>query len=114
MTNETSTRLYIIIGEKIKKHRGKFSQEELAEKVGLSRASIANIETGRQHPAIDTIWNIASALKIDPHLLIPSVDEVKLKYDDIYLKQMQISEPRQKWIKGIIEKGVAENGKDNK
>jgi len=114
MTNEMSTRLYIIIGEKIKKYRQKYSQEELAEKIHLSRASVANIETGRQHPTIETLWDIASALNIDPHILLPSLEEVKLNYDEIYLKQLNLSDSGKRWIKRIIEKGETKNGKNDK
>lgn len=42
--------IYLIVGERIAECRNflGMSQEELAKRVGLSRASIANIETGRQ------------------------------------------------------------------
>jgi transcriptional regulator with XRE-family HTH domain len=113
MTDEMSSRLFIIIGEKIKKHRGNLSQEKLAEAIGLSRASIANIETGRQHPPIETLWDIATALKVDPHMLLPSAEEAKLKYDHYYFKQSHVSESRKNWIKGVIEKGELEGGEKN-
>ncbi|HZE87109.1 MAG TPA: helix-turn-helix transcriptional regulator [Methylomirabilota bacterium] len=107
MTDEMAARLFIIIGENIKKYRKKLSQtqEDLAEKTGLSRASIANIETARQHLTIETLWDIAKALETDPHVLLPSTEEVKIKYDNYYFKQSQLSESGKNWIKGVIEQG---------
>lgn len=115
MIDEKKSRLYILIGEKIKKYREeKLSQTKLAKAVNLDRASISNIEKGRQHITIEKLWDVATILGIEPHLLLPSVDEVKLAYDDIYVKQLDLSDPGKKWIKEIIEKGVDEHGKNNK
>ena len=38
------------------------TQEELAEKVGISKATINRIETGMQDPSIKTLQKIAKAL----------------------------------------------------
>jgi transcriptional regulator with XRE-family HTH domain len=46
------------------------SQHELAPRVGISRGSIANIETGRQRLLLDDIESFARALNTSPkHLL---------------------------------------------
>src|SRR6266699_2503860 len=105
MNASMKSRIYIIIGEKIKKYRGEKSQGQLAKTVKISRASIANIEKGRQHVTIATLWTIAAALKIDPHLLLPTEEEAKPVYDDIYLKQLNLSEEKQKWVKEVIKSG---------
>ena len=52
--------------------RPKISQEELAEKTGLSRAAIANIERGRQQILIHVLFNIAKALNVTPDKLLPT------------------------------------------
>lgn len=45
-------------------------QEELAKRVGLKRASIANIELGRQRLMLDSVEDFAKALGTTPkHLL---------------------------------------------
>jgi transcriptional regulator with XRE-family HTH domain len=49
------------------------SQDDLAKAVGLSRASIANIETGRQKVLLHHVYMIAAALNCKSILeLIPS------------------------------------------
>jgi transcriptional regulator with XRE-family HTH domain len=45
--------------------RRKLSQEELAEKAGISRGYLARLETARQDPKLSTLEKVARALKID-------------------------------------------------
>jgi transcriptional regulator with XRE-family HTH domain len=66
-------RLYEAIGERItgaRKAQG-LSQGKLAEKVGVTRASIVNIEHGRQRPPLHLLWQIATSLGVEPSQLIP-------------------------------------------
>ena len=53
------------------------TQAELANLVGLSRGSIANIEKGRQKLLVDTLCKIAKVLKVPPEKLIPKEDLAK-------------------------------------
>lgn len=46
------------------------SQTGLAERCGLTRGSIANIESGRQRPTLHTLSDIAGALDVDMHSLL--------------------------------------------
>jgi len=48
------------------------SQTELAKRCGLTRGSIANIESGRQRPTLHTLSDIAGALEVDMLSLLPS------------------------------------------
>lgn len=52
-------------------------QEELAARVGISRASLANIERGRQSVLVHHLYAIAKALSLAPADLLPSVDEAE-------------------------------------
>lgn len=54
------------IGKKVKKRRTSLglTQEELAEKVGISRAYMGFVEQGRNVPTLETLEKIAKALKI--------------------------------------------------
>ncbi len=55
------------IGEKIKKARkaSNLTQAELAKKLGVSQQMVAAYENGKRVPKIETIKNIASALKVN-------------------------------------------------
>jgi transcriptional regulator with XRE-family HTH domain len=46
------------------------TQEELAERTGMSRASISRIESGQQRPRISTVRKLAAALGVSPETLI--------------------------------------------
>jgi transcriptional regulator with XRE-family HTH domain len=46
------------------------TQEELAERTGVSRATISRIESGQQRPRISTIRKLAAALGVSPETLI--------------------------------------------
>lgn len=69
------TDFYRAVGNKIKDARQKnnLTQEEFAKQLQLSRASIVNIEKGRQHPTLHCLWNIAKLLDTDISYLLPPV-----------------------------------------
>lgn len=49
----------------------KLTQEELADKVGISRAYMGYIEQGRNIPSVGVIHKIASVLRLKVKDLIP-------------------------------------------
>lgn len=73
MINISEDRFYEEVGEKIRKARigAGVSQEVIAEYLSLTRASIVNIEKGRQRPSIYLLIVIADLLKIDYIDLVP-------------------------------------------
>ena len=52
-----------MIKSRIREYRARFdmSQEELAEKVGVRRETIGNLEKGRYNPSLVLAWRIAKA-----------------------------------------------------
>ena len=54
--------------------RLKLSQAILAERVGLTRTSITNIESGRQKILLHHLFLLADALDISPQALLPSLE----------------------------------------
>ena len=40
------------------------TQVELAERVGVTRVTISNLETGKRHPSMDLLHPLAKALKV--------------------------------------------------
>lgn len=51
------------------------SMEELAEKVGMSKTGIWQIEKGRSVPRANTIYRMCFALKISPNRLLTGGEE---------------------------------------
>jgi transcriptional regulator with XRE-family HTH domain len=52
------------------RERKAFTQEQLAEKAGVSRATLARIETGQNEPYPSTVRKIADALGVEPEQLM--------------------------------------------
>src|SRR5579862_4028985 len=72
--------LYPAVGRKIRAARDratpKLSQDKLATRLGVSRASIVNIEAGRQHAPLNLLWKISELLGVELTTLIPTSAEL--------------------------------------
>ena len=70
----TEQQLHETLSQNIKKYRkGKYTQEQLAEKIGVSSQNINDIEGKRRWPRESTLIKIADALEIQVYqLFIPN------------------------------------------
>lgn len=70
--------IYPLVGTLIRNRRKKlrFTQETLAARVGMSRASIANIEVGRQKILVHHLYVLAEILELAPTDLMPAVKQL--------------------------------------
>ena len=69
----TEDELHETLSQNIKKYRkGKFTQEQLAEKIGVSTQNINDIEGKRRWPRESTLIKIADALGIEVYQLFVS------------------------------------------
>lgn len=75
LDREQQTLFYEKLGENIKeaRRRQNMNQEELGVKLGLSRVSIVNIETGKQRLPIHVLGDITNILKVKMSELVPEV-----------------------------------------
>src|SRR5271156_215056 len=66
-------RIYQQIGVAIRSRRKQLSmtQQQLAMHLGISRASLANIEVGRQKVFVHHLYALAGALQLKPYELLP-------------------------------------------
>lgn len=67
------------IGNKIKQRREEigFKQSELSERLGVSRASVSNIESGRHVVQITTLYELADILEVNVGYFLPNVYQEK-------------------------------------
>lgn len=65
-------RIYMELGDRIRKHRKRagYTQEFLADGVGISRAALANVELGRQRIMLHSLSAYARHLGIRPQELV--------------------------------------------
>ncbi len=72
--------LYRELGRRIRQARERsgegLSQDALANQLGISRASVVNIEAGRQRAPLHLLWQIAQLLGTDLTSLIPRNEEL--------------------------------------
>jgi len=103
-----NTDLYKTIGGAIRRRRKKmdWTQGELAGRVGISRASLANIETGRQSIVVHQVYSIAAALQLEPTDLLPPstkrTSHTKSIAEDVVLPTSGLSKTQREQILGLI------------
>lgn len=76
--NLDANQLYLHVAIKLEKAREEshLTQLALAEKVGLQRTSISNIENCVQKPPLHVLYAICIALGLEPSNVLPTVAEV--------------------------------------
>jgi len=67
---------YKVLGEKLKTERIRknVSQDKMAQHLGLTRASIINLEKGRHRPSIYQLIQISNLLELDYTSFVPYTD----------------------------------------
>jgi transcriptional regulator with XRE-family HTH domain len=99
-----------ILAENIKKYRGnfKYSQEKLAEKAGLSKQTLNDIEGCRRWVSSQTITKLAKALNIlEYQLLIPEIDDkIKKKHKSSLNSLLSLKETLHSTIELNFEKAI--------
>lgn len=74
--------IFMMIGDRLKKLRGNRSQQEIADKIGISRARLSHYETGRSEPDSDTLKKLAEFYQVTTDFLISGrTDEKKSEWD---------------------------------
>lgn len=105
MTEVEKAAFYVKIGENIqflRKQRG-MKQQTLAELLDLSRVSVVNIEKGRQHVTIHTLWEICNHLDTNLSELTtglsrtnyPRISTQRMKFDDSFTSDAEKNQVRE-------------------
>jgi transcriptional regulator with XRE-family HTH domain len=81
-------------------------QVDLADRIGLKRTSVTNIEAGRQQIQLHTLWQIADALGVTVGALLPSPEAVAAPDIERRLKGYQPAE--QEWVRRVVAKPTSQ------
>ncbi|TYS91948.1 helix-turn-helix domain-containing protein [Rossellomorea aquimaris] len=84
--------------QEIRKIRG-MSQDELGDKLGVTRSFISKLENGKKKISLEHVENIAKILHIEPTDLLVDKTELIKNYDDLVIL-------REKFTKEEIENMV--------
>ena len=89
-----------MLSDNIKNYRknSNMSQDELAEKLGVSRQSVSLWETGQTQPTIDNIIALAKIFNISSDMLLGVPDSINISQD----KTSDNKEPKKKRKTGLI------------
>lgn len=76
--------LYSIIGGRIKEFREvhNLTQAEVSEKTGINRATISNIESGKQQVSLNYVYLIAKALDTEILTFLPTIKELNIQTEE--------------------------------
>jgi transcriptional regulator with XRE-family HTH domain len=107
-SRELMERLYREFGHILRKRRqaADLTQDDVASRVGLARTSITNIERGRQHVSLHLVYELANAIGIAPHELLPG-KAVLLQQDaelEKTLGKESLAEDAKDWIRRVVSK----------
>lgn len=74
-------KLHESVGANIKKLRLKhrYKQSDIAERIGLTRTSISNIETGAQNATLSVVYKFCRVFDVSLNEILPSPNEVALQ-----------------------------------
>jgi len=75
-----------------KRKQLKLTQSALAKQLHMSRASIANIEAGKQRMQLHLLFKLAKELKASPYDLVPSMAAVTSLHDEHVDKSSRMSD----------------------
>jgi transcriptional regulator with XRE-family HTH domain len=99
---------YAAVGKKVRTARSEvgLSQTALADRIGFKRASIANLEAGRQRIALHLFVLIAQALGMEPASLLPDIsilDHTSLiAMEDLNEQLIGAPESTQEFVRGTV------------
>ena len=81
----------ILFGNKVKEKRLSMSltQEQLAEKIGISSKSLSQIELGNNFVSAENLELICNALNVSPHVLFDFKQEASIDLLDIVIDKLK-------------------------
>jgi transcriptional regulator with XRE-family HTH domain len=75
------------LGRRVADHRAKLglTQQELADRCGISRVAVSNLESGMSDPSERTVALLAGVFKVDPYELVAGTGYPPAKIDRLPL-----------------------------
>ena len=99
--------VYSVVGKRVRAGRAqvRLTQDELAQRVGLTRTSITNLELGRQKIQIHTLYAIADVLKLPVISFLPDRPSAISRNIKDELKGKRLDPAERAWAARILGSG---------
>ena len=101
--------IYREVGQNIRRYRAgaRRTQAQLAAEIGISRASLSNIEAGRQQVLLHYLYVITDALDLDsPSVLMPMPSPRDANSTDLPLPTEGLSETQRQEVRRLMGGGT--------
>lgn len=105
--------LYRRLGQTVAKRRRelRLTQSDIAEKLGLSRASLANLENGRQRIMVHQLFALVNALELKSILdLVPETWMPPEPLPEIKVSGSTLSPQQQSAVESVLASAIAAGG----
>src|SRR4051812_3125482 len=82
------------LGRRIADYRAKlgWTQQELADRIGISRVAVSHLEAGMSDPGERTVTLLAGVFKVEPHELVADTTYPRAKADRLPLVTARYTE----------------------
>lgn len=107
LTHMADLEIYRVVGAALAARRKKLrlKQAEVADQIGLTRASLANIESGRQKIMLHQIYKLATALRVDSIVdLVPACYSFEQASGPLRLVGSDINEEQKAQIEQYVRR----------
>ena len=90
---------YVQLGKRVRQQRilNKLTQEQLAERAGISCAFVGHIERGEKKASIETVVALCNALEVTPTVLLQ--DSLS---EDVMASQMNLTYPESELMADLM------------
>lgn len=103
--------LYVEFGRLVRQHRRRLqlTQIDLGRRIGLTRTSVTNIESGRQRVLLHQMFLIAEALGVTPTALLPPDRGGPLPHLEERLPR-DLTGSEKEWVRRVVTSGGKDGG----
>lgn len=104
--------IYSRIGQLIRAARREagLTQDQVAERLGLTRTSITNIESGRQRFQVHVLFLLAEALGVTPIAFLPASPDEHPEQPEVVRERLErereLGEDARAWVHGIVSEAT--------
>lgn len=91
-----------MLGERLKQLRGKRTQKEIAERIGMARSSLTQYESGKIEPNMETLNKLADIYRVTVDYLLGRDDGFRVEEERAFYDAMQQDPDDEFFVDGYL------------